>query len=48
MWGCFRLSAAGGYNLPRALPGAWFCQMQIVSVMCDVGIRETFQRLHKC
>jgi hypothetical protein len=28
--GCFRLSIAADYNLPPALAGAWFCQLQIV------------------
>lgn len=42
---CFRLSSAT-MNLPCALPGACFCQLQIVSVM--FGILGTRQRVYKC
>ena len=34
------------YDLPHALAGAWFCQLQGVSVM--FGILGTCQRVYKC
>lgn len=44
-WGCFRLHSS--YDLPRALAGARFCQLQMVSVIV-FRILGTFQRVHKC
>jgi hypothetical protein len=34
--GCFSLSTAADYDMPRALAGIWFCQLQIgfASVWC--------------
>lgn len=29
LWGCLKV---GDYGLPHALAGAWFCQLQIISV----------------
>jgi hypothetical protein len=31
IWGSFRLSTTADYDLPHALAGTWFCQLQIVS-----------------
>lgn len=42
----FRLSTAADLDLPRALAGAWFCQLQINCV--TFGILETFWRVYKC
>jgi hypothetical protein len=35
---CFRLYTAGGNDLPRALAGVWFCQLQIVFVTVMFGV----------
>jgi hypothetical protein len=34
--GCSRLSTAADYDLPHALAGAQFCQLQIVIAIGDI------------
>jgi len=46
--GCFRVSTAADCNLPHALSGAWFYQLQIVSMTVTFGILRTFERIYKC
>jgi hypothetical protein len=45
IWGCFGLSTEGENDLPLALLEAWFCQLQIVSVIDIWHLELTFDIL---